>query len=107
RCGKDAQGPHAGDPAHLMGRSSNGELARFAFSCASSRFRSPLHEAPASPSGAATLGRSQAGAIMLETYFPVSKMPEQLRSGPSGPYLMASQRRSRARAIALTVRFDT
>ncbi len=24
---------------------------------------------------------------MLETYFPVSKMPEHLRSGPSGPYL--------------------
>jgi site-specific recombinase XerD len=24
---------------------------------------------------------------MLETYFPVSKMPEQLRSGPSGPHL--------------------
>ena len=24
---------------------------------------------------------------MLETYFPASKMPEHLRSGPSGPHL--------------------
>ena len=42
---------------------------------------------PVRPVGSATFGQSQAGTIMLETYFPVSKMPEHLRSGPSGPYL--------------------
>src|SRR5437867_12187410 len=42
---------------------------------------------PCVPVGSASVGRSQAGTNMLETFFPASKMPNHLRSGPSGPYL--------------------
>jgi site-specific recombinase XerC len=90
RCDAAACGfPRISYNSCLMGTSSNGELAR-------QSVHFPVHHCAFTlhyiwprdvPVGAATHGRSQAGTIMLETYFPVSKMPEQLRSGPSGPHL--------------------
>jgi hypothetical protein len=46
---------------------------------------------------------------MLETYFPVSKMPEHLRSGPSGPNLdgfAATLARQGYREVAPLVRTE-